>query len=128
LKRLDSDKEIKVNSKENPSVIQTYPRIFQAFSKESKDFQGMGRRAPRRPQRGSRAPTKVYVECMLLLNEPCGGLHADAAAMAPIGPMRYRLLWGAARNGQIAGADAGSDRRQTPSRVGSNQGRKQCTV
>jgi hypothetical protein len=40
LKRLDTDKGIKVNSKENPTKIQTIPRIFQGFSKESKDFQG----------------------------------------------------------------------------------------
>src|SRR5271165_4526488 len=39
LKRLDSDKEIKVNSKENPRVCQTIPRNFQGFSRKSKDFQ-----------------------------------------------------------------------------------------
>src|SRR5271165_117775 len=44
LKRLVSDKEIKANSKDNPSIFQTFPRIFQAFSKKSMDFQGMRRR------------------------------------------------------------------------------------
>src|SRR5271165_3226638 len=46
LKRLVSDKEIKANSKDNPSIFQTFPRIFQAFSKKSMDFQGMRRRMP----------------------------------------------------------------------------------
>ena len=44
LKRLVPDKEIKVNSKENPRTFQTIPRIFQGNSKKSKDFQGMRRR------------------------------------------------------------------------------------
>ncbi len=38
LKRLDSDMEIKVNSKENPSVFQAFPTIFQRFSKQIKGF------------------------------------------------------------------------------------------
>src|SRR5208282_5506679 len=38
LKRLDPDKEIKVNSKENPTVFQAIPTIFQGFSKEIKGF------------------------------------------------------------------------------------------
>src|SRR5208282_1516343 len=38
LKRLDTDKGIKVNSKENPTKIQTIPRIFQRFFKEIKGF------------------------------------------------------------------------------------------
>ena len=62
LKRLISDKEIKVNSKENPSVFQTFPRIFQAFSKESKDFQGMETRAAA-PTMTARA-AQLYAEHM----------------------------------------------------------------
>ena len=47
LKRLIPDMEIKVNSKENPSVFQTIPRIFQAFYKEIKGDQRLskGKRA-----------------------------------------------------------------------------------
>ena len=51
-----------------------------------------------------------------------------AGVVAPIGPMRYRYFGEAGRNGQIAGAGAWDGGRQTQSRVGSNQGRKQCTV
>ena|SRR5271166_1394317 len=38
LKRLVSEKEIKVNSKENPRTFQTIPRIFQGISKKIKGF------------------------------------------------------------------------------------------
>jgi len=38
LERLDSDKEIKVNSKENPSVSQAIPTIFRGFSMQIKGF------------------------------------------------------------------------------------------
>jgi hypothetical protein len=38
LKRLDSDKEIKVNSKENPRIFQAIPTIFQGFSRQIKGF------------------------------------------------------------------------------------------
>jgi hypothetical protein len=38
LKRLDSDKEIKVNSKENPRIFQAIPRIFLGFSIQIKGF------------------------------------------------------------------------------------------
>ena len=38
MKRLDSDMEIKVNSKENPRLFQAIPRIFQGFSEQIKGF------------------------------------------------------------------------------------------
>ena len=38
MKRLDSDMEIKVNSKENQSVFQAIPMIFEGFSEQIKGF------------------------------------------------------------------------------------------
>ena len=41
LKRLDSDKEIKDNSKENPRIFQAIPSIIQGVSRQIKGFQRM---------------------------------------------------------------------------------------
>ena len=49
LKRLDTDMEIKVNSKENPRIFQAIPRIFQGFSHEIEGFPKMRRTAPAKP-------------------------------------------------------------------------------
>src|SRR5271165_6106098 len=70
LKRLDSDKEIKVNSKENPRVCQTIPRNFQGFSREIEGF-------PRHPPH----PRFDLVESL-----------AVARRLDPAGPARRRWI------------------------------------
>src|SRR5208282_5009840 len=55
LKRLDTDKGIKVNAKENPRKIQIIQRIFLGVSSKSKDFQGMRTRVQASPHGTSTA-------------------------------------------------------------------------